>query len=102
VAQDQPASIGLDGGSAVPELYQFPRENRFKDQFAFIPEVDVVGKHDVDALVVLAGEHAIKAVDFPGKEGHAFVLGGRTIQGNESEKEEVRRFYQLQGPCQYQ
>ena len=57
--------------------------------------MDVVGKHDVDVLVVLAGEHGIGAVDFPGKEGHAFVFGGRTIQGDEPKKEEVRSFYQL-------
>src|SRR6516164_3777865 len=95
VAQDQPAGVGLHGGPAVPKLNQFPRENRFKDQFAFIPEVDVVGKHDVDVLVVLAGEHGIEAVDFPREEGHTFVFGGRTIQSNESKKEEVGRFYQL-------
>jgi hypothetical protein len=31
-----------------------------------IPEVDVVGKHQVDVLVVLAGEHGIEAADLPG------------------------------------
>src|SRR5437016_2064047 len=95
VAHDQPASAGLNGGPAVAKLNQFPWENRFKDQFAFIPEVDVIGKHDVDVLVVLAGEHGIEAVDFLRKEGHAFVFDGGTIQSNESKEEEIRSFYQL-------
>jgi hypothetical protein len=90
-----PPCVGLDGGSAVPKLDQFPRESRFKEHPAFIPEVDVVGKHKVDVLVVLAGERGIEAVDFPGKDGHAFVFGARTIQGDESKAEEVGSLRQL-------
>ena len=74
VAEHQPARIGFNGGSTVSKLDQFPRKRRFEKHLAFIPEVDVVGKHEVDVLVVLAGEHGIEAVDFPGEERHAFVL----------------------------
>ena len=95
VAKDQPAGFGLNGGPAVPKLDQFPRKHRFKEHLAFIPEVHVVGKHEVDVLVVLAGEHGIEAVDFPGEDGHAFVLGGRTVQGDEPKEEEVRSLHQL-------
>ena len=80
VAEDQPAGIGLDGGPAISYLDQLPRESWFKEDLVFIPEVDVVGKHEVDVLVVLAGEHGIAAVDLAGEECHAFVLGGRTVQ----------------------
>jgi hypothetical protein len=62
VADDQPACVGLNGGSGVPKLDQFPRDSRFKEHLALIPEVDVVGKHEGDVLVVLAGEHGIEAV----------------------------------------
>jgi hypothetical protein len=79
VAEDQPPCVGLDGGSAVPKLDQFPRESRFQEHPAFIPEVDVVGKHEVDVLVVLAGERGIEAVDFPGEDSHAFVFGARQL-----------------------
>ena len=95
VAEDQPAGIGLDGGSAVPKLDQFPGERRFEEHLALIPEVDVVGKHQVDVLVVLAGEHGIEAVDLPGEQGHAFVLGGRTVQGDEPKEEEVGGLHQF-------
>src|SRR6266849_2053389 len=95
MAEHQPACIGFNGGSTVPNLDQFPRKRRFKDHPALIPEVDVVGKHEVDVLIVLAGEHGIEAIDFPGEDGHAFVLGGRTIKGNESKEEEVRSLHQL-------
>src|SRR6185295_5448081 len=39
-----PAGIGLNGRSAVPKLDQLPRENRFQEHLALIPEVHVVGK----------------------------------------------------------
>ena len=95
VAEDQPACFGLNGGPTVPKLDQLPGEHRFKEHLAFIPEVDVVGKHEVDVLVVLAREHGIEAVDFPGEDGHAFVLRGRTVQGDEPKEEEVRSLHQL-------
>src|SRR5216684_1195285 len=95
VAEDQPARFGLNGGPAVPKLDQLPGEHRFKEHLAFIPEVDVVGKHEVDVLVVLAGEHGIEAVDFPGEDGHAFVFRGRTVQSDEPKEEEVRSLHQL-------
>ena len=59
MAEHQPAGIGFDRRSAIADLNQFPREGRLEEQAAFIPEVDVVGEHQVDVLVVLAGEHGI-------------------------------------------
>src|SRR2546430_10841367 len=58
-----------------------------------MPEVDVLRKHEVDVLVVLAGEHGIEAVDFPGEDGHAFVFRGRTVQRDEPKEEERRILY---------
>ena len=81
VAEDQPACIGLDGGSAVPNLDQFPWESGFEQHLALIPEMDVVGKHQIDVLVVLTGEHGIEAIDLPRENGHAFVFGGRDHSG---------------------
>src|SRR5205807_2684635 len=42
VAEDQPARFCLNGGPAVPKLDELPREHRFKEYLAFIPEVDVL------------------------------------------------------------
>src|SRR6185503_19761906 len=53
VTEDQPASIGLDGGAAVSYLDQLPRESWFKEDLVFITEMDVVGEHEVDVLIVL-------------------------------------------------
>src|SRR5260370_8181766 len=64
VAQDQPADVGLNGGPAVPKLDQFPRENSIKDQFAFIPEWNVVGKHDVNLLFIQAGNPTKQTASF--------------------------------------
>ena len=61
----------------------------------FVPEVDVVGKHQVDVFVVLAGKHGEKTTDLPREHGHAFVFRGRTIQGDESKVEEVGSLHQL-------
>src|SRR5439155_25872827 len=44
---------------------------------------------------VLPGEHRIKAIDFPGEDGHSFVFGGRTVQANESKEKKVRGLHQL-------
>ena len=95
VAEDQPSGIGLDRRSAVPDLDQFPRKSGLEEHLALIPEMDVVGKHQVDVLVVLAGEHGIEAADLPGEDRHAFVFGGRAIQGNESKVEEVGSLHQF-------
>src|SRR6185503_9067899 len=95
VTEDQPASIGLGGGSAVSYLDQLPRESWFEEDLVFIPEVDVVGKHEVDVLIVLAGEHGVESVDLSGEERHAFVLGGRTVQGDEPKAKKVRSLHQL-------
>src|SRR5581483_3059882 len=95
VAEDQPTCVRLNWGSAVPKLYQFPREGRFKQHLAFMPKVDVVGEHQIDVLVVLAGEHGIEAVYFPREDSHTFVFRGGTIQGNESKKQEIRSLHQL-------
>src|ERR1700687_3135527 len=57
--------------------------------------MDIVGKHQVDVLVVLAGEHGIESADLPWEEGHAFVFGRRTIQGYESKEEEIGSLHQL-------
>jgi len=53
----QPASVSM-GDPQFPKLDQFPGEHWFKEHLAFIPEVDIVRKHEVDVLIVLAGEHA--------------------------------------------
>src|SRR5208283_4692351 len=86
---------GLDRRSAVSELNQFPGKGWLEEHAAFIPEVDVVGEHQVDILVILAGEHGIAAADLPREHGHALVFGGWTVQGNESELEEVGSLDQL-------
>src|ERR1035438_135805 len=65
MAEDQPPGVGLDRRSAVPELDQFPGKDRFEEHRVLIPEVHVVRKHEVNVLVVLAGEHGVEAIDFP-------------------------------------
>src|SRR5690348_1967081 len=60
-----------------------------------IPEVHVVGKHQVNVLVVLAGEHSVLAVDLSWKDGHAFVLSSRTIERNKVKQKEIEGFHQL-------
>src|SRR6516162_7312683 len=95
VAEHQPACVGRNGRSAVAKLDQLPRESRLEQDFALIPEVDVVGEHEINALVVLAREHGIVPIDFSGEDGHAFVLGGRTIQSDEAKSKKINRLHQF-------
>src|SRR6516164_1897181 len=95
VAEHQPARVGLNGRSAVAKLDQLPGENRLEEDFALIPEVDVVGEHEINALVVLAREHGIVPIDFSGEDGHAFVLGGRAIQSDEAKSKKINRLHQF-------
>jgi len=46
-------------------------------------------------LVVLAGEHGIEAVDFPGEHGHAFVSAAGPFKRDEPKAEEVRSLHQF-------
>ena len=57
--------------------------------------MDIVRKHEVDVLIILAGEHRVEAIDFPGEQSHAFVFGCRTIQSDEPKQEEVRGLHQF-------
>ena len=79
----------FDGRSAIAELDQFPGEGRPEERFALVPEVDVVGEHQIDVLVVLAGEHGVQSVDLPWKQRYTFVLGGRAVQSSESKEEKI-------------
>src|SRR5580692_5566147 len=90
VTEHQPSGIGLDRGTTISDLDQLPRKHGFDQHLVLIPEMDVLGKHEVDVLVVLAGEHGVESIDFPGKERHALVLGGGAVQGDESEVQEVK------------
>jgi hypothetical protein len=46
-------------------------------------------------FVILPGEHDILAVDASGEEGHAFVLDGVAVQGQDIETEEITGFNEL-------
>ena len=68
-----PASVSI-GDPQFPSWTSSQGKAGLRSTLALIPEVDVVGKHQVDVLVVLAGEHGIAAVDLPREDGHAFVF----------------------------
>ena len=60
-----------------------------------VPEMDVVRKHQVEALVILARDHREAAVDAAREERHAFVLHGVAIQRHHAEVLKIRRLDQL-------
>ena len=80
VGEDKPAGIGLDGRAAVAELGEFPGLRRADDDLRLIPEVGMVGEHEVDVDPVLPAEHGVVAVDFPREEGEALVGDGGAVQ----------------------
>src|SRR6202042_2446403 len=95
VTEYQPAGIGFDRRSTVPKLDQFPRKRRIEERLALIPEVDIIGEHEIDVLVILPREHGIMSVYFPRKHRHTFVLRGWTVERDESKKEEIGSLDQL-------
>jgi hypothetical protein len=54
VTEDQPAGLGFNRGAAIPYLDEFPGEGRLEKDFLGIPEVDMVGEHEIDVLVIRA------------------------------------------------
>ena len=60
-----------------------------------MPEMGMVGEHQVDVFVVLPAEHRVLTFDLSRKESHSFVLHRRTVQGDELEMKEVRGFDEL-------
>ncbi len=49
----------------------------------------IVREHDEEVLVVLPRQHRVVAIDLPGKERHAFVLHGSTVEGEYPEVLEI-------------
>ena len=64
-------------------------------QLWIAPEMRVVGIHEEKVFVILAGDHGIASVDAAGKEGHAFVLHGASIQRDRAEIEKISCFEKL-------
>ena len=60
-----------------------------------VPEMEHVGVHQVDVLVVLRESMAILAVDLPREQSEALVAHLRAVQGAEPETEEVLGLEQL-------
>ena len=68
---------------------------RLQDELRGVPEMQMVGEHHVDVLVVLPAEHRVVAVDLAREQRHAFVLHGRAVQRDELEVQKVRRLDEL-------
>ena len=81
VGQDEPTGFGFDGRTAIAHLDEFPGLRWTDDDFRFIPEVQVVGEHEVDVLAVLPAEHGVESVDFAGEEGEALAAHGGAVEG---------------------
>ena len=91
----EPPRFGLERGSAIAELCEFPGALGRLDHLALVPEADVVRPHQEVVLVVQPGERGIAPVDHAGKERDALVLGGRAVQRRDSESQEIGCLYQL-------
>ena len=57
--------------------------------------MDIIGKDQIQVLVVLPGNHGIQPIDLSRKEGHALVLCSRAVQGDKPELKEVGGFHEL-------
>ena len=55
----------------------------------------MLGKHQVDVLVVLPREHAVIPIDLPGKHRHALVSYCRSIERADPEMKKILRLQQL-------
>src|SRR3954470_8548592 len=55
----------------------------------------IVGEHYRNIFVVLTGEHGVFSIDLSWKDRHSFILGGWTVQRQESEMEEVTGLHQF-------
>ena len=95
MGDDQPAGFGLDRRAAVADLYGLPGLGRAHQDLRVVPEVEVVGKHDEEVLVILPGEHRIAAVDAAREERHAFVLHRAAIERQHAEVQEILGFQEL-------
>src|SRR5438067_5277295 len=95
VCQQQPAVVELDRRSAAADLHEFPRILWLKDGATALPCAKIVGKDEIEVLVVLSSDHGIAAIDLARKKSHAFVARRRSGEWDHSERCEIRRFEQL-------
>src|SRR5882762_8728305 len=95
MAQHQPAGFRFNGRTAVADLNEFPRLRRREQDSGVVPEMNVVGEHQQDVLVILAGQHCVTPVYFARKQRHAFVLHRGTVQSDKLEMNKVRGFQEL-------
>lgn len=92
MGDDQPTIFGLDGRASIANLDEFPGVNGLLDDFGFVPDVDAVRIGDVVVDAVYSAQHGVLPVDFPGEQGHPFVLGNFAIDGQNLEIIEVGCF----------
>ena len=95
VGDDQPAGLRLDGRAAVADLHELPRLCGPQQLLRVFPVVHVVGKHEVEVLVVLSRDHRVAAVDAAGEERHAFVFHGAPVEREHAEVLEIARLDEL-------
>ena len=90
VMTSQPASVSM-GEPQLPILTDSHISARTQEQLRIVPVMRVVGEHDEEVFVVLAGKHGVAAIDAPGKKRHAFVLHGAAIEREHAEVQEIVR-----------
>ena len=95
VTEHEPAGFSFNRRTAVSHLDEFPGESWPQNQFLGSPEVQMVGEHQVDVLVVLPAQHRVESLNLPRKERHAFVFDGRAVQRDEFEMQKIGCFEEL-------
>ena len=89
MSDHQPAGFRFDGRAAVADLNKFPQISRPEQDLTGVPEMELVGKHQVHVFVVLPGQHRITAVDFAREQRHPLVLHLRPVQRADLEVHKV-------------
>ena len=89
VAEHQPTRFGFDGRATISDLDYFPRKLRSKQQLVFVPEMDIIGKAEIDAFVIVSREHRITTANLTWEHRHALVLRGGSIQSDKPEAKKI-------------
>ena len=94
MGQQDPARLGFNGRATVADLDELPRIFRPLQDFGFVPEMDIVRRHDEYVFPVLTGDHHVSAVDFFWEKGHPFILHRFAVKGPDCEADKVLCFQQ--------
>ncbi len=94
LSTSQPASVSI-GEPQLPICRNSQRVGRLHERLPGVPEMEIVGIHQVEVLAVLARDHDVLAADPAREKRHALALHLAAVQRADLEVEKIAGFQHL-------